>query len=497
MSISGYQARLSERPAPELVRAAYEREIGDAEILWPGLELADIAHVVVLVEGGVVPAAAGAALLRGLLELQALPLSEFPLDPALEDVASNREAWLRNRDADSAGWLGAGRARREPATVAYRVAVRSRLLDTIEAAWDLHDALVELADAHVATIMPDYTYLQQAQPTSLAHYLLSFASPLGRDVERLSAAFERTNRSPAGIGSINGSRLAIDRRRLAELLGFDDVIANTRDAMWQADGPVEVMAAVVTLALSADRLAEDLLVWNTAEFGLVDLADRHARVSFIMPQKKNPYSLAFVRGMTADLMGTMVTMTAIAKTPSAQVDNRIFALGAVPRALAGARDTVRLLASVLRGLRVDTRRMAARARESWAYATDLAEVVMQHAGLSYRAAHRVLGAAVRAAVDRGVSPQDLSPAHLDEASRAVLGRPLEIPAAALAAAADPAAIVSTRTGVGGAAPGPVREMLRERRERARAGRTWLETTRARLEAAERRLFARAQELADG
>lgn len=494
MSTSTYQSRLSEDPAPELVRAAFQREIGDAGILWPGLHLADLAHAIVLVESAVVPAAAGAALLRLLLELHALPLSQFPLDPALEDVTSNREAWLRGRDADSAGWLGAGRARREPATVAYRIAVRRHLLDAVEAAFDLHDALVDAAETHVATVMPDYTYLQHAQPTSLAHYLLSVAYPLLRDVDRLRATFERTNRSPAGIGGINGSRLPVDRRRLAELLGFDGVITNARDAMWQVDGPVEVMAAVVTLALSVDRLAEDLQIWSTAEFGLVELADRHARVSFIMPQKKNPYPLAFARGITADLMGTMVTMAAVAKTPSAQVDNRIFAVGAVPRALASVRDTVRLMADVLRGIRVDTARMAARVRESWAHATDLAELVMQHGGINYRAAHRVVGAAVRAAVERGVPPQGLSPAHLDEASRAVLGRPLQVPAAALAAASDPAAVVATRTGIGGAAEAPLREMLRECREQARSGRMWLHATHARLEGAERRLLARALEL---
>ena len=109
-----------------------------------------------------------------------------------------------------------------------------------------------------------------------------------RDVERIEACFRRTNVSPGGVGSINGSRLPLDRGRLMELLGFQGMIANTRDAMWQADGPIEVMAAIVALLVNVDRLAEDLMIWATQEFGFVELADRHARASVIMPQKKNP-----------------------------------------------------------------------------------------------------------------------------------------------------------------------------------------------------------------
>jgi argininosuccinate lyase len=488
----GEGARLKEGPALELMQTAFRLELADAPILWPGLNVADLAHVVMLSEIEVVPAAAGARLLKLLLELHTLPVQDFPLNPALEDVYSNREAWLRQRDEDAAGWLGTGRPRREPATIAYRLAVRARLLILAAAVSECCCTLIDLAETHTVTVMPDYTYLQHAQPTTLAHYLLSFSFPLLRDVERVQACFLRTNLSPAGIGSINGSRLPLDRRRLAELLGFAGVIVNTRDAMWQVDGPVEISATVTALLLHLDRLAEDLQIWNTAEFNLVELADRHARISLIMPQKKNPYSLAFIRGVTGNLLGKMVSLAAVGKTPSAQVDNRIFVLGEVPRMLESAIDAVRLLTGVMQGLRFNTDLMAQRAAEGYAQATDLAEVIMQQGNVSYRAAHRLVALAIRLAVERGVPGAEITVDLLDEAACQVLGRPVQLSASVLAQLADPAAIVATRQGVGGAAQEPVRHMIAEGRAALSTSETWRSQTVAELEQAEHRLVGLAR-----
>lgn len=480
----GEGVRLKEGPAPELMQSAFQLELADAPILWRGLSLADLAHIVMFREAEVIPADAGARLLRLLLELHVLPARDFPLDAALEDVYSNREAWLRKRDEDAAGWMGAGRPRREPATIAHRIAVRERLLSLAEALLSLCQTLMIQAQSHAATVMPDYTYLQHAQPTSLGHYLLSFVYPLLRDLDRLQACYHRTNQSPAGIGSINGSRLPIDRRRLAELLGFDGITVNTRDAMWQVDLPVELASLVTTILLHIDRLAEDLQIWNTAEFNLVQLADRHARISLIMPQKKNPYSLAFVRGMTGNLIGKSVSLAAVGKTPSAQMDNRIFVIGETPRMLDHTIDTVRLMASVVEGLTFNTGLMAQRAEEGFAQATDLAEVIMEHTGLNYRTAHRIVGLAIRLILDSGEKEETISPVFLDEAARQVLGYTLDLPSDTLSMLTSPNTIVATRKGIGGAAIEPIRSMLKECSEILGAVKDWRTTTLQHLDSKE-------------
>jgi argininosuccinate lyase len=493
----GEGARLREAPAPELVAAAFRMELADAPVLHGGLGLADLAHVIALGEAGVIPAADEARLLGLLLELRDVPLERFELDEALEDVYSNREAWLRRRDEGVAGWMGAGRPRREPATIAYRIAVRDRLLELCGTLEACATALVDQAEAHVGTVAPDYTYLQPATPTSLGHYLLGFAYPLLRDLERVASSFARTNRCPGGIGNVNGTRLPLDRGRIAELLGFDGPIVHTRDAMWQVDEPIEAVFVAATALLHLERLAEDLQIWNTAEFGYVELADRHARISMIMPQKKNPYALAFVRGAASQMLGRLVSVAAIGRSPSGQMDNRVFALGEVPRSLDRAVAVADLMAGVLGGLRFDVERLRARAAEGFTYAMDLAETIMQTAGIPYRQAHRVVGLAVRLTLERDPAACVIPPAVLDEAAKTTLGRRLDLPPETLSGLAEPADVVRTRTGVGGAAEAPVKEMIAQcRTEIARAA-TWRNGREQGLREAETRLVALAHRRAHG
>lgn len=483
--------RLIEPPAEQLVRSAYAREIGDSAILYEGMSLADIAHVVGLIEANLIPREPGGELLAALLTLHPAPPLDFALDPARGDLYSNREAYLRMLAAP-VGWLSAGRARREASTIAYRLAVRKRLLSLAAALESCAVAALDLAETHRATLFPDYTYLQPAQPTTFGHYLLTFVYPLLRDLERTRVAFARTNLSPAGSGSVNGSRLPLNRARLAELLGFDGLIVHTRDAMWQADGPIEIAALLTAALVNLDRLAEDLQIFSTAEFGLIELADRHTRISVIMPQKKNPYALAYLRGVCGESIGALAAMAALGKTPSGQVDNRIFAYGDIPRALDQAIGAVHLLADVLPGLTVNAALAAKRVGENFMGATDLAEAIMLKCSLDYKAAHEIVGRAVRSALDSAMPT--LTVELLEAAAQAQLGRTLDLDPQSVADALDPARIVAARTGPGGAAESSLRQMLAECRESVAGHAQWREAAQTRLQAAEAMLLMTAARL---
>ncbi len=489
----GVGGRLKEGPAPELVASAFALEAGDGPLLYRAMSLADLAHAVMLVETGLIPPAAGAGLLAALLELHTIPPEQFPFDPARGDAYSNREYVLRQKAPEVTGWLQTGRPRREVSTLAYLIVTRERLLALAEALLDLMQALLALAEAHLDTLMPDYTYLQTAHPTTLAHYLLTFVQPMTRDLARLRAVYERTNLSPAGSGSTNGSRLPLNRLRLAELLGFEGLVQHTRDAMWQPDGPIEVMSALVAILVNADRLAEDLQIWATAEFGFVELADRYTRISVIMPQKKNPYSLAFVRGVAREAVGKFVSTAVHQMTPSGQVDNRVFAYGDVPQALAEAGQTLLLLAGTVGAVTVNRPLMAQRAGEGFSGATDLTEVVMLTCKLDAYTAHRLVGRAVRTAVEAATP---LTAAILDAAAQAIIQRPVGLSNETIAATMNPVNIVDTRTGPGGASPSSVREMISAFRNTALEGDTWQTACRERGQAAEKKLFERARELMD-
>jgi argininosuccinate lyase len=201
--------RLLEGPAAELVHSAYGLELRAAPVLLPELVLADLAHILALLDGGLVPPEAGRALIRALLELRdavpprvvgsrGAPCDDVgvPLDPARGDLVMNVEEWLRGRIGRAAGYLLVGRPRREAITVAFHLAVRYRVVSVAAALERLQRRLVQLASAHLGTLAVDYTYWQPAQPTTLAHALLAYAYPLGRDFERLEAAFGRVNASP-------------------------------------------------------------------------------------------------------------------------------------------------------------------------------------------------------------------------------------------------------------------------------------------------------------
>jgi len=361
----------------------------------------------------------------------------------------------------------------------------------IEALLAAMETLLDTAAAHVATLMPDYTYLQTAQPTTFAHYLLGFVQPMIRDLTRLRAAFDHTNRSPAGIGSTNGSRLPLNRERLAHLLGFQGLVAHTRDAMWQPDGPLEIMAALTALLLNIDRLAEDLQIWATAEFDAIELADRHSRISVIMPQKKNPYGLAYLRGLAREMIGKLAGTAALQATPSGQVDNRIFIYDTVPRALEQTARGVQLLAGIIAGLKANVEIMGRRAAQDYSGATDLAEAIMLACTLSSRTAHRIVGQAVRIAQQ---ASSRLDARLLDQVAQCVIQRPLNLPDHFIAAQLDPQAIVDSRATTGGAAGEQVQSMLTEGRAVVMSHRDWLVAQQGRLVAAEQALIEEARRI---
>jgi argininosuccinate lyase len=447
-------------PAPELVEAGFALEVADAPLLHHGLNLADIAHTLDLRARGVLPEEPARRLLGLLLTVCQTSADQFPYDPVHGDPYNCRERFFAERLGDDAGWLHAGRPRREAGRVALRLLLRGLVVELVAETAAFADAVAAQAAAHTETLMPDQTYLQQAQPSTFGHYVLAFAYPALRDGERLLHGLDWVNRSPGGAGCVNGSRLVDDRARVAGLLGFPGVIEHTRDAMWQTDGLIDLLATAVSLVSNQSKLAEDLEIWDSQEFDFVDLAGPYTRASVLMPQKRNPYALAITRGAAGVLIGRLSGFLAVVKSPSARSDNLIFAYGEVPRALQLARKVTRLMAGVVATLDVRAERMRESLLQGFSQATDLAEFVMQTCGVDYRTAYVVVGRAVRLAGRRGLRGLDLTGAMLDEAAQEVLGRPLGLAERDLTDVLDPRAIVLTRVAPGGAAPAVVQHMAR-------------------------------------
>jgi len=448
-----------------------------------------MAHVIMLTETEIIPWTSGQKLLAALMEVHAIPVSKFPFDPIFGDIYDCRELYLNKLAPDVAGWLRTGRARREATNIAYSLAMRRRLIALLKAQGQLALTIVAKAEKHLKTLMPDYTYLHQAQPTTFAHYLLGFVYPILRDYARLRACFLRTNLSPGGIGSVNGSRLPINRKRLAELLGFDGVVHHTRDAMWQADMPIEASSNAVTLLINLSRLAEDLQIWTTQEFNLVELDCGYSRNSVIMPQKKNPYSLNYIRGLTNVTIGHLVAMANVGRTPSGQPDNRIFAYGVVPRLIDKTLEAVQLMAGVLNTLKVNTSNMTRTMKLGYSQATDLAEVIMLAVGLPYLTAHKVVQHVLRTAIERDIPADQISVKMIEKAGKEVVGDKVTISPETLKKALSPQEIINTRNGIGCVGTEPMKEMIAQCRERAAEIQTWVDETEYRLTIAEVKLIS--------
>ena len=492
----GRGGRLRGGAAGELVVAAYAAESAHGPRLARGLSLADLAHAVALVEGGDLAGEEARSLLRGLLELHAIRGEEFPWDPDLGDAFNARETELERRVGRSAaGWLSAGRPRREAFRVALRVTARTGVRE-------LHDALVDQAAALAAharetktVLATDYTYLQPAQPTTLGHLLLAYAYPALRDAERARAVHASLGASVAGAGGSAGSRWSLDRTRLAELLGCERLVEHAKDAAWQTDVYLELLATLAIAATHQSQLGQDFEIYASREFALVELSDAHSRASALMPQKKNPYALAAIRTQAGQATGDIAAALTALHTGSARTDHFLLLNGTVPRALDQAVAIAKLTTSVLEGITLRPARFDEVARESFVTAADVADVLALSGELDYRSAHQVVGRAVRDLEDAGDPPFALTPERLAAAAEATLGRPVAIDDAVLRDALDPAACVAARRQIGSSSESAVDAMLADMDETVTAHVDWSDEARDREAGAETALLDRARELA--
>ena len=491
----GATARITSGPAPELVEAGYALETADAPLLHRGLTLADLAHLVELVECGALRPDEVAELSTVLLDLLDSPAADFPYDPVYGDAYNSRERELERTLGPAAGRLHLGRTRREAGRIAFRFVMRDKLLSLHADVAAFADEVARRASAHAATLWADTTYLQPAQPSTFGHYLGGFAEQAMRHLDRIEAAYGRADVSPAGAGGAGGTRLPMDRGRLAARLGFAAVGPHTRDAMWSVDILADAVTAATLAVATVGQLASDLEIFASPAFGYLTLDASLCRASVLMPQKRNPYALPVLRGGAGTLIGRLTGLLASGLTPSARTDNWLYAYGEVAGALDLAGRLVRLGRAVVAGLDLNEGVLAEQAVSHFTAAADLAEELSQRFRLDYRTAYRVVGRAVADAVSRGGT--ELTVAGVRAAAEEITGTPLPVTADMLSAVTDPLSAVLARNGLGGASPPRVQEHAQNVRLRVAAARQWNCDRRDHIAKAESDLVKAAHTLASG
>ncbi|SDF38206.1 argininosuccinate lyase [Thalassobaculum litoreum DSM 18839] len=417
------------------------------------------AHAQMLVAQGILTAEDGAAIAQGLEDIWGeIESGEFKFSRALEDIHLNVESRLREKIGDAAGRLHTGRSRNDQVATDMKLWARGAI-DALDVELkDLQAALIDQADRNADTIMPGFTHLQPAQPVTLGHHMLAYVEMIGRDRSRLADARRRLNECPLGAAALAGTPFPIDRHMTASALGFDRPAANSLDAVSDRDFVLELLAAAGICAVHLSRLAEELVIWTTAQFRFVKLSDAFTTGSSIMPQKKNADGAELVRGKTGRVLGAFTAIAVVLKgLPLAYGKD----MQEDKEPCFDAVDTLGLCIACTTGMIRDMEANSAALRKAvdagFPTATDLADWLVREAGMPFRDAHHVTGRVVRAAEERGCGLEDLPLEVMREIDPAIDDR--------IFAVLSVEASVNARMSYGGTAPARVREQVAAARER--------------------------------
>ncbi len=417
--------RFAAGPAADV--AQFTESISFDHRLWQQDILGSMAHAEMLCKIGVLTGPELRAIVRGLDAIgKEIAIGKFKWNPRLEDVHMNIESALTKR-VPAGAKLHTGRSRNDQVALDVRLWLRDEITALLGEIAGLQRALVSLGEQNADVLIPGYTHLQRAQPVYLAHHLLAYVEMLERDCERLWDCRSRVNVCPLGSGAIAGSTLPLKRELVAKLLGFVDasgrvqLTQNSMDAVSDRDFAVEYCAAAALLAVHFSRLAEDLILWASAEFNFIRIADAYTTGSSLMPQKKNPDIAELARGKSARVIGNLVSLLALLKglpmtyNRDLQEDKeRLFDTTDTVRA------TTRLMAVMLQHTKVNKEACHAAAGDPALLATDLADYLVRK-GMPFRKAHHAVGAVV-ALAERASKPLNkLTPAEL-QSVEATFGR---------------------------------------------------------------------------
>ena len=450
---------------PDAIMEEINASIDFDKTLWRQDIAGSRAHVAMLAKQGIVTMGDAKAIDRGLAAVHAeIEAGSFTFSRSLEDIHMNVESRLAEIVGPAAGRLHTARSRNDQVATDMRLWVRDTV-DQLDAQLaDLQQALAEKALAFAAAVMPGFTHLQSAQPTTFGHHLLAYVEMLGRDRGRLHDARRRMNECPLGAAALCGTSFPIDRHATAAALGFDRPTANSLDSVSDRDFTLESLAAAAICAVHLSRFAEEIVIWTTPQFGFVRLSDRFSTGSSIMPQKRNPDAAELVRGKAGRVLGALngllVVMKGLplsyAKDMQEDKEGTFDALRTLSLCIAA-------MAGMVRDMEPDTRAMKKAAGVGYATATDLADWLVRTLKMPFREAHHVTGRIVGLASGRGVGLEKLSLAEM----QGVEPRITDDVFAVLGVERS----VRSRTSYGGTAPAQVRRQARRwLRQLARAAR---------------------------
>jgi argininosuccinate lyase len=413
------------------------------------------AHAHMLAEAGIITKSDAREIAKGLDHIRSeIEAGTFEFSVALEDVHMNVESRLKTLIGAAAGRLHTARSRNDQVATDFRLYVRDAIDGIDEALARVQQALAEKAEAHAATVMPGFTHLQPAQPVTFGHHLLAYVEMISRDRGRFADARKRLNECPLGSAALAGTSFPIDRKMTAEALGFDRPMANSLDGVSDRDFALESLAAAAITAIHFSRLAEEIVIWMTPQFGFVKLSDRFTTGSSIMPQKRNPDAAELARAKVGRIAAAFQGLAMVMKgLPLAYSKDMQEDKETTFDALASLRLVMAAMAGMISDLQPVPDAMRAAAGRGYSTATDLADWLVRELKMPFRDAHHVTGSIVKIAEDKGVDLDQLSLADMQAVE------PKITKAVFLVLSVENS--VKSRTSYGGTAPQNVLKMARQ------------------------------------
>jgi argininosuccinate lyase len=463
-----------------------DRCIADADIL------VDLAHVLMLEKQKIIDHESAKQLLSALLELFDEGIPEEVFDERFEDVHAGIESLLiESVGADAGGRMHIGRSRNDEVATCIRIKLREEMLKQMSALLKVREVLVALAELHIGTIMPGFTHLQHAQPTTLAHHLLAYEQAFSRDFDRLRDTYVRVNQSPLGAAAFASTGYPINREYTASLLGFEGLVINTMDAVAARDFALETLADLSIMMVNTSRLCEDLIIWSTSFVKFVTLDDAFCSTSSIMPQKKNPDTAEIMRAKSGSVFGALSGAILTVKGLPMSYNRDLQELTPnIWRGMRDAKESLRLLIDMLSSATFETDRMREEAGKGFSTATELADTLVRTYGLPFRTAHNIVG--------RAVQKGDLSLSTLEEAAREV-GGGISLVEKGLTQqkiddALDIAYSIDLRKAPGGPAPFATRIAINERKKQLDTDSSHIDQRLGKLSSAKEDMIAKARRL---
>ncbi len=420
----------------------------------------NLAHTTMLKEQGIISADNADQILKALNELESEGINALTLDSSVEDIHMALENYVTEKIGESAGFMHTGKSRNDQVATDLRLVLKEEIEEIEEELLDFIETIIGISSNHTESVMVGYTHLQHAQPTTFAHHLMAYANELRRDYERIEDAKKRVDMCPLGSAAMTGTGFKIDRERTSDLLGFRCVMENSMDAVSSRDFMAEVVFALSMLASNISKISEELIIWSTYEFRLIEISDEYSSTSSIMPQKKNPDVAEISRSKTAVLYGELMTILSILKAlPHSYNRDLQEVTPHLWNAVDTARSMINITSGMLSSLKFNKDRGIELARANFSTATELADLMVREKNLPFRIAHQIVGRTVTEAIELEIRPEDIDTKFLDEIAVELNGAPLGIDEELIKKALDPYEIIKSRDVKGGPSPAAVREAI--------------------------------------